>query len=226
MAHPIYRHADGSRLPSVTTVLSKYKDPGGLMHWAWREGVEGRDYRETRDAAANAGTLAHDMIEAEIKGEEYKPPPDADPEELARAEKAFDGFKKWAASTKLEVVETEVSLVCDELRFGGTVDALGFCSGRLALLDWKTSNRIYSDYLVQVAGYRYLWEHGRMNDPEAPVPELLGEEIAELHLLRIGKEWGDFHHHSWPTEVLDLAWRKFHRLREVYEIDKPLGRAV
>ena len=40
---------EGQRLPSVTTVLSRFKDSGGLIHWAWSLGKEGKDYREERD---------------------------------------------------------------------------------------------------------------------------------------------------------------------------------
>ena len=54
MATRVYKTQDGVRVPSVTTVISRFKEAGALMYWAWNEGKEGRDYRETRDAAADA----------------------------------------------------------------------------------------------------------------------------------------------------------------------------
>ena len=54
-----YKLADGTKVPGVTTVIGKLKDAGPLMYWAWQQGVEGKDFRETRDAAASAGTVVH-----------------------------------------------------------------------------------------------------------------------------------------------------------------------
>ena len=52
-----YFTKDGKRVPSVTTILGKFKEAGGLMHWSWECGMKGLDYRQVRDAAADAGTL-------------------------------------------------------------------------------------------------------------------------------------------------------------------------
>jgi len=58
----IYRTKDGVRVPSVTTIIGRFKESGGLIHWAWALGMEGKDYRQVRDSAADAGSLAHSMI--------------------------------------------------------------------------------------------------------------------------------------------------------------------
>ena len=68
-----YYAADGKRVPGVTTVIGRFKDSGGLIHWAWNEGKEGRDYRDTSGKAADIGTLAHAFVEAKLMG---KPEPD------------------------------------------------------------------------------------------------------------------------------------------------------
>ena len=67
MAHPIYKNAEGKRLPSVTTIIGRFKDSGGFVHWAWDLGIQGIDYRKVRDAAADAGTIAHHLVEADIR---------------------------------------------------------------------------------------------------------------------------------------------------------------
>jgi hypothetical protein len=59
-----YRLKDNTKVPGASTVAKLISDPGGLLHWAWTEGLEGRDYRETRDKAAGAGTLVHEAAEA------------------------------------------------------------------------------------------------------------------------------------------------------------------
>ncbi len=63
-----YRLKDGAKVPGVTSVISRFKESGGLIHWAWKCGVDGIDYRQARDKAAEAGLIAHDMIDAWIHG--------------------------------------------------------------------------------------------------------------------------------------------------------------
>lgn len=239
-----YRLPDGARLTGTTTILGRFKDSGGLIHWAWTEGAEGRDYRDTRERAATAGTIAHEMIEAEITGFGLNPTQIAEvwqsrgmETEVANARRGFEGFQRWREQTRLRVLHTEVSLVSDNPSFGGTMDGIGVLEGverhPLIMFDWKTSNSIYEDYLCQLAAYRHLWEHGRANNgkdgrPIFDVAELqrFGEKIEEIHLLRVDKEWGGFHHHAWPLALIDLAWEAFRRMAELYPITAKLKRAL
>ena len=57
-----YFNAAGERIPGTTTIIGRFKESGALVHWAWKLGMEGKDYREVR--AADAGTAAHAMMEA------------------------------------------------------------------------------------------------------------------------------------------------------------------
>lgn len=210
-----YKNAAGKRICGTTTIIGRFKESGGLIHWAWDLGMQGINYRDVRDKAASAGTLAHDMIEAHLRSEEFAPEADADETVLVNARKGFDAFVEWSQQTKLEVVDTEMVLVSEEHQYGGTPDAIGYCAGKLALLDWKTSNRIYQDYLVQIAAYRQLWHENHPHD-----------RLETFHLLRFGKEYGEFSHHSFPEPLVDRAWRAFVLMREMYDLDKDLKRAV
>src|SRR5262249_49026942 len=147
---------DGEKVPGVTTIINRFKPSGGLIHWAWQQGKDGKDYRETRDAAADAGTIAHDLVEADIYGATYEPP-GIDHSILERALGAFNAYKEWKAQTNLEVAESELSLLSRVHRFGGTLDAI-LLKGLLALGDWKTSNAVYADHLIQLGAYAILWE--------------------------------------------------------------------
>lgn len=208
-----YFLADGSRVPGTTTILGRFKDSGPLIRWAWNEGREGRELYIERDKAGEIGTAAHAMVEASIRN--------LDPEgcgELAaldedgkrKARNAFGMYETWASMSKLEIVEQEMMLVSERYRFGGTPDAIGRIGGELCLVDWKTSNGIYSDYLLQVAAYRLLWEE---NNPEQPL-------TGGFHLCRFSKEHGDFAHHYFSE--LDDAREMFIHLRNAYEFDKTL----
>jgi hypothetical protein len=80
----------GERVPSVTQVISRFRESGGLLYWAWCEGKAGRDYRATRDRAADAGTMCHAAVEAHLHGKPFEF--EGSPEVCARARVAFEAF--------------------------------------------------------------------------------------------------------------------------------------
>lgn len=212
-----YRTADGERVPGVTTICDIIKDSGGLIHWAWKCGIDGKDYRELRDAAASAGTYAHDLIEAHLKGDKFiMPPQDMDPEIQRKAERAFSNFLAWEVQNKLEIVATEMTLVSEIYRYGGTMDGLAVAkvSGRMSLVDWKTSRSIYESYLAQLAAYAKLWEE---HHPDQPID-------GGFHLLRISQDYGDFSHHYF--DELEEEWHAFLDARSLYDRKKRMKRRV
>jgi hypothetical protein len=197
------------RIPGTTTVIGRFKESGALMWWANQEGLAGRPIRgpESRvEQACEAGTLAHAMIEADIRGKDR---PDISRYPLGIVEKAQSGFAaylEWRRQTNLQPVHTEMPLTSAVWMYGGTLDAM-LVGGKLSLGDWKTSNAVYMDHLLQLAAYRNLWEE---HFPEQP--------IHGLHLLRFSKEGGDFAHHFWSE--LKFAWEMFRHLRISFELDK------
>lgn len=215
MARPYvgYKNAAGEKIPGTTTVIGRFKESGGLLQWAFKQGQSGAaTLYEERDKAAEAGTIAHDMIEAFILGKmgETTKLPVCTPELLTRAQNAFSQFLEWQEQTRIEIVATERSFVSERHQFGGTIDAIGKdMKGRIVLLDWKTSNAVYQDYLVQLAAYALLLEE---NAPEW-TPQA-------FHLLRVSKESADFAHHFFGE--LEDAKKAFLLMRELYEIDKKL----
>lgn len=212
-----YFLADGTKVPGTTTVIGRFKDSGGLLHWAFKQGKEGKDrlYDEA-EKAADIGSCAHAMVEMRVTGKDdaaclaLADEMLADPAMRAKAVSAFRSYEAWATNFKVQILEQEIQLVSEQYRFGGTPDAIGMIGNQLVLLDWKTSNSVYADYLIQLAAYRQLWEE---NNPERPI-------TGGFHLLRFAKEHGDFAHHYFPN--LDNAWRQFVLFREAYEIDKEL----
>lgn len=225
-----YRNAAGVRVPSVTTIIGRFKDSSGLIKWAYQQGrkhehaaCHGGDdpgdlYAETRKAA-DAGSIAHDMIERHILGDnvvnEEIPAQWQDAEHNVKllALNSYQQFVKWQAQTKLVVTETETGGVSEKWQYGGTFDGLGRdADGAIVLIDWKTSNAVYSDYLVQLAAYGQL------------VKEVKGIEVTGYHLLRVRKETADFSHHYW-NELSD-AWEAFAHMRELYDLMYALRKRV
>jgi hypothetical protein len=200
-----YRLKDGTRVPGVTTISGKLKNTDALMAWAWREGKEGRDYKVTRDRAADAGSLAHRAVEAWVRGEVYVM--EGDPAVVAKGQQAFAGFLDFAKQTRLEIIEPEISLVSEVHRVGGTLDALMF-DGKYAICDWKASAGVYGDMLVQIRAYGGLWSECF---PDRTI-------TGGYHLIRFDKESGGYVHHYWPE--LDAAWELFLHLRAVYDLEQ------
>jgi len=200
-----YKNAAGKRIPSVTTVIGRFKESGALIHWAWDLGKQGIDYRKIRDAAADAGTLAHAMVEATIRGTTFPDEKQHDVEIWNKAKSAFGAFEEWQQQTQLKPVDTEVSMTCECHQVGGTLDTI-LVQTKLSLGDWKTSNGVYPEYVIQLAAYRHLWA---VNHPDRPL-------TGGSHLLRFSKTGGDFTHHFWAD--LSDAWEAFIHMRALYDI--------
>lgn len=108
--------------------------------------------------------------------------------------------------------ESELPLISERYKFGGTLDAM-FVQDELSLGDFKTSNTVYVDYLVQViGGYALLWDENFPNRP-----------ISGFHLLRFSKD-GDFAHHYWQD--IPEAKRAFLLMRELYDLMDKLKKRV
>lgn len=53
MPHPKqgYFTKDGVRVPGTTTIISRFKESGALIYWAYNRGKEGLELYESRDKA-------------------------------------------------------------------------------------------------------------------------------------------------------------------------------
>ena len=204
MAHQIYKNKLGKRVPSVTTICSRFKESGGLMYWANQQGLDGKTLEEARAPAASAGTFAHDLVEAHAN-KRAEPDPlglTEASEQLAR--QSFKNYLKWQSDTRLKIIHTEVALVSNVHNVGGRLDAMATDeSERLALLDWKTGPH-YGDHLYQLAGYKILWEE---NYPDHPI-------TGGFHLCCFAKEQGDFKYNYY--DQLDDEAAIFLELRDLY----------
>ncbi len=197
---------DGTKVPGTTVICGAYKDSGGLIHWAWTQGQLGLDYRETRDKAADIGTLVHAAIEAHLAG---KPLPVL--EEVP--ERAYRAFLKWQAQNNLEILEQEIRLVSEEFKYGGTLDAVGTIDGKHILLDWKTSKGVYKNYLLQLAAYAQLWNE---NHPDRKIE-------GGAWLVRFSKTDGVCEPYFFAVEDLVLPFAQFTALREAYGLEYLIG---
>jgi len=220
MPHPKggYKNKEGKRATGVTTITGRFKDSGGLLWWAYAQGQanergETSTLYEKRDEAANAGTLAHSLVEAHIN--KATPPKIPDNEVGELAQQGFKNYLNWQEDNRMVVVAQEMGMVSDKYSFGGCPDAVAFNGrGQLVMLDWKTSNGVYPDYIIQLAAYGMLWNE---NHPDNPI-------TGGYHLCRFSKEYADFAHYYWSE--LDDAWEQFKLFRRAYDIDLKLKKRV
>jgi len=72
MPHPTsgYKLQDGTKVPGVTSVIGRFKESGGLIQWAYNRGKEGLELYDSRDKAAELGTIVHEMVQAWLKGDD------------------------------------------------------------------------------------------------------------------------------------------------------------
>ena len=140
-----YLNTGGDKLPSVTTILGRFKDSGPLLHWAFGQGKaaergEIRRLYDKRDEAAEIGTVAHDMAEAHI----HKIDPMACLRDSGLVEdhahtalQAFEMFERWEQIANVEWTHTEVPVVSERLQVGGTIDAVANVAGKLCIVDFN-----------------------------------------------------------------------------------------
>lgn len=165
-----YVTPQGNVYPSVTTVISRYKEAtsDGIQKWRDKVGHERAD--KIRDNAADFGTAIHSMAEAYIKDE---PLPEADFFQKDR----WAGLKRVIDRNFGAVYACETCLYSDVLKIAGRTDVIGEFNGVPSLIDFKNSNKPkllkYVDtWFLQGSAYSYMWAE-RTKDPATTPRQLV-----------------------------------------------------
>lgn len=147
---------DGSKVPSVTTILDKTKPREKVEALAqWKKRVGEKQAQEITTEAANRGTRMHAYLEHFVKTGDMKdlpPNPFAQPSWFMAAEVILKGLQHVD-----EFWGVEVPLYYSGL-YAGTTDCVGMWKGRPAILDFKQTNKPkkrewIEDYFLQLAAY-------------------------------------------------------------------------
>jgi hypothetical protein len=148
---------DGSKVPSVTTILDKTKPAEQREALAnWKKAVGEQRAQQITTEAANRGTrmhayLEHYVLQADMK--ELPNNPFAHPSWFMAAEVIVQGLQPNVT----EFWGTEVPVYYSGL-YAGTTDCLGLWKGKPAIMDFKQSNKVkkrewIGDYFIQLAAY-------------------------------------------------------------------------
>jgi len=205
--HQKYLLSDGTQVPGGSTISKLGDSVEGLIYWAWDLGRQGKDYRKVSKEACDVGTLAHFMIEAYLNSFVCDLS-DYEQELIDKALVSYAKFTDWWETQDLPWVATEIQLVHNAARYGGTIDLVAKNSkGDHVLLDFKTSKKISESYWRQVAGYASLWDENHEHKADL--------RIKDHAIVRIGKEEeGDFEV-VWKSDLLK-EWIVFQKQVELY----------
>lgn len=205
-----YKLKDGTKVSGVTTIIGTNLgwNKEALMFWSNQVGQQGKNHRDVSVKEADAGTCGHALIDAHIKKKTIDTSIYA-PEILAKGETCLLNFLEWEKMVNLQVLYTEINLVSEKHKYGGTPDCIGIVVSQPAILDWKTGSGVYEDMLIQLPAYKVLVE-------ENIDIKLTGG----YHLIRIGKEDASFHHHHWHS--LEDGWEAFTHCLALHELKKKL----
>ena len=171
-AHQRYKTSTGEPCVGVTTVLGVMNKPA-LVAWANRLGLDGYEVGKYVDALANIGTLIHYLIECDITGQEPVLG-DYTANEIETAKEAFKKWTAWKSKVEFKLLGSELQVVSDTLKVGGTCDVYAEINGKKTVLDIKTSKACYSEQRTQVVAYAEIMKEN-------------GKEVDECRIIRIGR---------------------------------------
>jgi len=152
----LYLCPDGSKVPSVTTILDKTKPEEKRQALAeWRKRVGEEKAIEITKAAAGRGTAMHSFLERYIVGMDITPGSNLVQQQAHKMASVI--IEEMLKPNVQEVWGVETNLYYPEL-YAGTTDCVGMWRGRPAIMDFKQTNKPkkeewIDDYFLQLAAY-------------------------------------------------------------------------
>lgn len=152
----LYVCPDGSKVPSVTTILDSTKPPEKIAALqAWRKSVGDKKAQEITAESAGRGTRMHKYLEDFVMSGQLSTP----------GTNPYSKQSHLMASTIInqglvnvnEIWGSEVGLYYPEL-YAGTADAVGMHNNHQAIFDYKQTNKpkkieYIEDYFLQLTAY-------------------------------------------------------------------------
>ena len=135
------------KIPSVTRIIDACFEKN-LTNWAISIGDV--EYHRIISEALEIGNETHKYIEEYIL---YEMEDGRHLPKIDKAEKSLTAFAKWDAKFEPEYLDAERKVYCDRYKYAGTVDAVAKINGRVCVIDFKTSKKIYKPYHLQVTAY-------------------------------------------------------------------------
>jgi len=142
---------EGTKLPSVTTILSRTKDQSFLDRWRAKVGYE--EAERIKNLSSKRGTSMHKFIEKHITGAGYDDLTEIGQQAKPMAQKIID----IGLTPVSEYYGSEVSLHYPGL-YAGSTDLVCIHNGKETIADFKQANKPkreewIEDYFLQISAY-------------------------------------------------------------------------
>ena len=153
----LYSLPDGSKVPSVTTILDKTKPKEKQEALAnWRKSVGEKRAQEITTEAANRGTRMHKWLEDYVRNNRDMGEPGTNPYSVQSHLMAKEIVNEGLVHVD-EMWGIEVPLYVEGL-YAGTTDACGIYKQKPAIIDYKQTNKPkktewIEDYFLQLCAY-------------------------------------------------------------------------
>lgn len=149
----------GKEVAGTTTILDVYAK-NALPAWANKLGREGIKLSEYMKERANVGTLTHDLSGGYFIGK--APSKEGYTEtEIKEAYECFDKFMEIGGKYSFEPIDIETPLVSEVFEYGGKPDYYGKVDDLLTIGDWKTSDGVYDNMIIQLGAYYGLLKENK-----------------------------------------------------------------
>tara|TARA_Y100001973_G_scaffold58673_1_gene86439 strand:- start:521 stop:1288 length:768 start_codon:yes stop_codon:yes gene_type:complete len=171
---------NGSRLPSVTTILGATKDQQFLKEWKAKVGEAEAD--RIKNLSSKRGTAMHKFLEHYILGTGYDDLTELGQKAKAMAKKVID----IGLAPVEEYYGSEVTLYYPGL-YAGSTDLVCVHNGKDSIIDFKQANRPkredwIDDYKMQIAAYAMAHDYVHKSNIEQGIimvctPDLYYQEF-------------------------------------------------
>jgi hypothetical protein len=189
-------------------------------------------HKDELEKAGDIGSDAHAWIERYIKAVLSEDPGQVELVTLdmpsdERAKSCCIAALDWMKQHNVRWIGTERKVYSRQFKYAGTLD--GLCTAdscndpvccpekfkdKLTLADWKTSNYLYVEYILQTAAYKQAYE------------EELGTKVTDIWVIRLGKEDAAFD--AWHVDLVLAAhgWNAFRKALDLSRAMQTLDDAV
>ena len=149
----LYLAPDGSKFPSVTTVLGILSEDA-IRAWRLRVGEE--EANKVGNRASNRGTAVHSIIEKYLRNEDTS-------DNLPHIKQSLANLRPILDKSIGKIFGLETALYSRHLGMAGRCDCIAEWNGVPSIIDFKTSRRIkkkenIASYFAQASAYAIMFE--------------------------------------------------------------------
>ena len=149
----VYVAPDGSRYPSVTTVLGILSEDS-IREWRQRVGEE--EANKVSHRASNRGTAVHSIIEKYLRNEDTS-------DNLPHIKQSLANLRPILDKSIGKIFGLETPLYSRHLGMAGRCDCIAEWNGVPSIIDFKTSRRVkkkenIASYFAQASAYAIMFE--------------------------------------------------------------------